>query len=239
MMHFPWTVFIAFSLAGILMVACYCTLFVTSPENVLVYQNLKEAANPVQSEEHSNTYVAKQKRIGIQKDILFTEGEGRLQFRLTSTHSELVLDHHDEQNEIMENLHNIKCIMQEELYYLLPTGQEAVKLLNSKVLIRNADQEKPESWIPISSPGIKPMQIIRYIEAEEASYYYQSGKFVADQVKIFRYEVPGHTLIEPMKNNDLIMKGTAQSIEFSIMDKEINFKANQFKASFFSSRRLL
>ena len=135
-------------------------------------------------------YTAKQHRSGIQKDILFNDKSDRLQVRLLCQDSVLVLDHHGRTTEIIEHMTDVKCYMQEELYYLLPDGREAKKQLNGRLLFNREDPTKESSWLSADASGLKPMQIIRYFEADTGAFYYKSDRFAADNAKIVRFSCP-------------------------------------------------
>lgn len=89
----------------------------------------------------------------------------------------------------------------------------------------------------------KPMQIIRHLKADAASYHYQKDLFVAENVQISRYLIPGSTLVETgVEDNKLLMTGLAKRVEFSLNGSDPNFKAYQLKSSFYpsnDSKRLL
>jgi hypothetical protein len=77
----------------------------------------------------------------------------------------------------------------------------------------------------------KPMQMIRYFEAEGATYSYKSGKFHAERVRIFRYQVPGHTLKTALEPFAPLMQGTCETLDFALRKGTPDFKASGFKAS--------
>lgn len=214
-------------------------LFITTEADIQAYQKLKEAANPKAMELQDAAYTAKQLRSKLLKEVLFTQGNDRLKLRLTGHDSSLIFDHFEGQTAIVERINDVKCWMQEELYFLLPDGREAVRQSNGKLLIRHADPKQEASWVQGDLKGMKPMQIIRYMEADAADYYYKTDKFVAEQVKLSRHIVPGHELITSVEGYKQIMKGVAQSIEFSLAGKDLNFKAIQLKAAFYGNGRSL
>lgn len=209
-------------------------LFNVSQKDYNAYRELVASANPVNSEAKVPPYTAKQKRKGVQKDILFTQGNDRLQLRVNSNEAVLVLDHQGESTEILEKMQDVKCLMQEELFYKLPDGREALKHSNGRLLIRGSDGKDPSNWTNPETHGVIPMQHMRFLEAESATYYYKSDRFVANQVKVTRFTVPGHQLIQNIEGLKPTMKGLAKSVEFSLADKELNFKAYQLKATFYS-----
>jgi hypothetical protein len=78
---------------------------------------------------------------------------------------------------------------------------------------------------------LMPFQIIRHIQAETATYYYQQEKLLGNNVKIWRYTIPGHELTQSQDQKSLMMSGTANSIEFAWVENNFRFSAKQFKAA--------
>lgn len=198
------------------------------------YRMLVESASTAKKDFLSLPYSAKQHRTNTQKDIFFNENNERLRMKLSCDDSVLVLDHHGETTEIIEHMKNVKCYMQEELYYLLPDGREAKRQPNGRFLIKREDPAKESSWISENTHGIKPMQIIRYFESDTGAFYYKTDRFVADNVKVTRFSTPGHILEDLSSNKKLLMSGNADSVEFSLLGKELNFKAYRLKAKLYT-----
>lgn len=185
-------------------------------------------------------YTAKQERQGIQKDMYFQKGTDRLHIQLISAQAQLVLDHQDMHTYVVEEMRQVKCWMQEELFYVLPDGKEAFLQPNGQLLLRASDEKNLQSWISLDTPGVQPRSIIRYIEADEALYHYKDDRFEAHQVKITRYSIPGHQLKAMNDQATLLMKGTAGEVEFSLKskDKDLNFKAYHLKANFYDAGKI-
>lgn len=205
------------------------TLTRVSPTEVAAYHKLTTKDGKTQT----TPYSSKQQRLKVQKDVLFAQGQDRLQLRLNAEDSQLVLDH-DKDTEIIEHMNGVTCMMQEQVYWVLPDGREATLQSNGKLLIRNADPEEEISWLPKEAKGLKPMQVIRYLEADTASNHYKKDLFVAENVRISSYAVPGHHLVDKIDTKKPLMKGTAQAVEFSLSGRDLNFKAHQLKATLFS-----
>lgn len=209
---------------------------IASSDNADAYHALVEAANPINSNFKVSPYKAHQKRRGIQKDIGWVQGSERLQIQLSSSASTLVLDNQESGLEILEKMQDVKCLMQEELYYLLPDGREAVRQPNGKVVVRNQDPDQESSQIDPAMPGILLRQRLRYLEADDATYFYNSDKFVADKVKIYRYDIPSHDIPKVIRDIKPVMSGTAESVVFSFSDRNVNFTAIKLKATFFEQK---
>lgn len=77
----------------------------------------------------------------------------------------------------------------------------------------------------------EPMQVIRYLEADEAIYRYKTDTFTAERVRISRYVVPGHELVENFEGVKPLMSGIAKKIEFSLSGEDLNFTAHGLKAT--------
>ena len=80
----------------------------------------------------------------------------------------------------------------------------------------------------------RPMQIIRQLKADSATYHYQKDLFIAENVQITRYLIPGSELVESLEGGKLLMTGLAKRVEFSLKGSEPNFKAHQLKSSIYS-----
>lgn len=209
--------------------------FVTAlnPETYAIYYELMVNAGVKKSDIKAAPYQVKQHRTKVQKDLLFTENENRMQLRLIADNSQMVLDHHDQATEIVEHMNQVVCHMQEELYYILPNGDEAIFSKNGKLILRNHDPKNAQSDISKDTPGIKPMQIVRLLEADVGTYYYKSDLFHAKNVKIQRFIMNGHEFTTSLPQTKKIMSGLADSAEFSLDGKNMNFKANKLKATFY------
>ncbi len=188
-----------------------------SEDNVQKYHQLIASANPINSNMKASPYTASQQRQGIQKDVYFFHDGQRLQTRLRSSDSTMVLDNQEEGLEIIEKMQNVKGAMQEELYYLLPDGREVVHLADGM------DLSGKDAWIP--------MQRVRYMEADFATYYYNSEKLMADGVKIYSYIMPSHKLPDSFNEAKPVMTGTARSIECSLAGRSMAFRADELQLS--------
>lgn len=205
-------------------------LTVPSQESSQEYRQLMEKARPAPKEIHEHHHLSSsQKHQQIQREIIWNNGEERLQALLSYDNSDFVFGHEGDRNEVIENMHRVSGYMQEELFYQLKDGREVVvqadhtwKLRNGDPYMLEANEEK--DW--------KPMQLIRYFEAEKASYHYRADLFIAHEVKLTRFKAPGHLLITTLKGYHPLMQGVAKSIEFSLASKKPNFTATSLKASF-------
>ena len=210
--------------ASILFVAGACVflipVFYYSDEDEKAYRQLVQQSNPINSNQSAAPYKATQHRERIQKDLLYSQGRERLQVRLNSQKADLIIHHKEDSNELIENMQGVTGCIQEELFYLLSDGSKAVKNSNGQFWIPSNDKNPSSSWVDPTDPELIPMQHIRYLEAATATYEYKTGQLIANQVKISRYTIPGHT-IPPFLKVSLThyqpqMSGVAQGIEFSL-----------------------
>ena len=87
--------------------------------------------------------------------------------------------------------------------------------------------------------GAKPMQRVRYLEAERACYNYNSHLFVAEDAKLWKYQLEGHTPPTKITHTNPLMRATAHSVEFTLKGEKLNFIAHQMKATMNSKERSL
>lgn len=75
----------------------------------------------------------------------------------------------------------------------------------------------------------KPIQVVRYMEADQADYFYKTEEFKASNVKMLRYTVAGHDLPTHFAGLKPTMRGTAESVQFFLSGSDLNFKADKLK----------
>lgn len=209
---------------------CYFLLFSNNEEDEQAYWALMEESDPSKSNASSTPYTATQERHNLHKHMWMNSSGENLQLSVRSENAELVLDRNDESTDVIEHMHKVQCYMQEELYYVLPDGSEAVRQKNGELVLRKENTNEVEIRTVLDNVIAMPMQIVRYMEADAASYYYKNDQLVAEQVTISRFALPGHELKESLENITPLMAGIAQSIEFTIDGNDPKFKAHQFKA---------
>jgi|GEM_PF-740407 len=76
-----------------------------------------------------------------------------------------------------------------------------------------------------------PLQQVRYIEADEGLYRYNTQQFEANTVSLSFLRLPGHTLTFNAGPKDAFLRGMAQNVSFIISDGIPQFQAKNFKAS--------
>ncbi|MCE5317432.1 MAG: hypothetical protein LLG04_08770, partial [Parachlamydia sp.] len=222
---------------GILVCAaawCASALFSSHDQDREAYRHLVEATTaPARYSTLENSTLIQQKRTGILKDIFYLQDHTRLSVHLTAANSTIELDQQKESPEIIEQLNEVTGFMQEELFYQLPDGREAFLQDNGRLLLRNGDPRKDKDWIEFPFTSLMPMQSMRYFEADHATYYYKSNHLLTQQVKVFRYVIPGHEPVSNVEGFKPVFTGVAQSAEIALADTQ--FKASELKATYFQA----
>ena len=74
-------------------------------------------------------------------------------------------------------------------------------------------------------------QEARLIKAKNGVYHYENQEFVAENVDLFLFELPGHSLPKiPLIKDKAYLTGIAKDVSFLFGGKTPKFQANQFKA---------
>ena len=191
-----------------------------------IYQELLESSSSKRAEEYSQ-----QRREKVCKEVWYQD-KTPLHMRIESDDSTLFFFHQNNQAKVVEQLGTTRCMMQEELYYLLPDGREAIPKEEGKLLIRGEDPSLEESWIASSLPGLTPMQLIRYFEADKACYNYATQLFLAEGVKLWQYRIEAHQLPSSLDAYTPLMSGTARRLEITLNEKKFDFQSDQMRATF-------
>ncbi len=76
----------------------------------------------------------------------------------------------------------------------------------------------------------QPMQLIRYMKAENATYNYNTQLFVAEDAHIWRFRIEGHEPVQSIVGLSPLMEGEAETVEFTIKGKQLDFSAHRFRA---------
>lgn len=223
--------FPAAALLATLLLLCglglYRSFFSFGPQDIKEYWQLMHSLDSTGENAAPDPYMAKQQHQNMHKDIWFNDKGQRLQMCLRSTDTELILEHHGNATEVVENMSNLQCYMQEELYYVLPDGREVVSQPDGHYALRH----EPTTVVAADLADLQPRQIIRFMEADAATYSYKGDRFTADHVHVSHFSAPGHQLIETVQGLKPLMSGLAQKVEFSLIGNELNFKAYQLKAT--------
>lgn len=227
---FSRTLWIALSFMGITLVLLYDNLGHYTDADKGIYDRLVKGEDV--EDKIAETQISKQRRTGLQKNIFFNDHHQRLEFRLKSASSELALEKTDSHIEVVEHLQDVVCWLQESVYFVLPDGRHAFSQADGRLLIKGKDPKDPSSWVLETDPGLIKEQMILILKAESATYHYKGEMFVAKNVKVSRYILPNHSLDEMPLLSQQITDGIASRVEFSLAGQGLDFKADNFKATF-------
>ena len=205
-------------------------------QDYIAYKELLESSNP--SKENHLTSISQQSRQGVCKQLWFNNKDP-IFCQIKSADSELSFYFEDNQIKVVEKMGVVHCIVQEERFYLLPDGREAIQQEDGRLLLRHASPDDPASWVDPSIPGLTPMQLIRYMQADKATYDYASQLFVAEDVKLWKYKLEGHEPPSALEQTDFLMSGTARSVEFAFKGEKFDLQAHSLKATFDPEREML
>ncbi len=211
-------------------------LFHQDENDRLVFAKLLASSNPENKD--SPISYAEQNRNKGSKQIWFQKKEEPISYRLVSEESALFFFSENNKIEVVEEMVDAKCVMQEELFYLLPDGREAVKKATGRLLLRHADPLQADSWINPDLPGLTPMQYVRYFEAETANFHYNSQLLVAEKVKLWKYRLEGHECPQTMSAACPLMSATAETVECTLRQEQLDFHAKRLKATFDTQEKL-
>lgn len=87
-------------------------------------------------------------------------------------------------------------------------------------------------WIQEKNTSAKEaLQQIRFVLAEEGLYHYRNQSFQAQDVLLSMYKIPGMVFPKSLESYSPFLRGTAESITFSLQNGAPKFEASKFKAS--------
>ncbi|SCA62589.1 Uncharacterized protein SCG7086_AB_00360 [Chlamydiales bacterium SCGC AG-110-P3] len=236
---FTRKVVLASTVLGLLAILLGIHLATVDQPDVTEYYELLASSQANRDRAAIAKFTGRQERKNIRKTILFSYPEGRRALRLASDESDLVFDIGAGDGEIVEHLRGVTCDMQEELYYQLSDGREALPQDGGRLLVRGGDTNDPSAWIDVASEGIIPMQRIRHVDADSATYYYKRDLFAAESVSLTRFFVGEHVLSEYWDDVSPTMQGLARAVQFSMAGNDPSFKAYHLKLTLFSKEGLL
>ena len=196
------------------------------------FQKLMRSSDPSR-DESAESYRAHQERQDVTKDIWYANNNKRLRIHLSSENSEIILQLHNEHSEVTEHMTDVRGIIQEELYYVLPDGKELLVDDEGKLLFRSPPEGSSGVWEGDIGKLI-PMQRVTTLVAAEASLNYRTQIFVAQTVDLTKYEVVGHELPDVLSGESPTMKGKAKVLELFMQDGEPAMRARQLKATLYS-----
>ncbi len=183
-------------------------------EDPLGYQEIMERANPAVSLESARSYRASQSRKGVQKRVWQVKGGLRLEARVDCDETDLVYEQEGEKQAIVEHMKGVVCVIQEEQFFADASGR--------RILAIEGFAGEPAK-----------RQTVRLVVADTAKYHYSSETLQADHVKMALYTIPGHELPGSLEGFKPSMEGEAETLNLTIIEKELKFKADKFKGSIF------
>jgi len=183
-------------------------VFPIQQKDFFLYEALTEQSNPDQEA----PVCTQQMRENVHKQI-WIQDQTPLYFSIQSKNSNLFFFKECSQIEIIEELEDVTCVLQEELFYRFADGTTSL-----------SPQEGAEPW-----------QKTRYLKAEQAHYNYQTHLFVADTVHLWEYQLAGHAPPSTFQGIDPQLEATAQSVEFILNAKELDFTAHKMHAIFYET----
>ena len=229
-LHFSKTLWLALSFVILAWAFFYFTLGHYSESDKIAYERLVSGEN--EEAILTEPQVSKQRRTGLQKNIFFNDNHQRLEFKMKSANSELALEKVGRHIEVVEHLQDVVCWLQESVYFVLPDGRQAHPQKDGRFLIKGELPDNPASWISEKNPGIVKEQMVLMLTAENATYHYKGGAFVAKNVKVLRYINQNRSLEEMTSDSRVITDGVASKVEFSLAGNGMDFTADNFKAKF-------
>jgi hypothetical protein len=207
--------------------------FHCGPDDVIAYNKLKESSEPTAAL-MNQAYTCKQYRELVNKTIFVSSPKERKGFRLESLKSELTFSQVSMKDvELKEEMQEVACLMQEELYYIIDEGQIATRHPNGRLMIKDSNKRQSgPSWIDEAAAQVKPMQNLRRIDADTATFNYKDNLFIANDVLLSRYIADSHHLDPDLSREETSMVGEAESISLSVTKTPVQFKAEKLKAVF-------
>lgn len=196
------------------------------------YQQLMQISRPIQPDNKKEGPPVKQQRVNTRKDFLLGDRESKPKFKITSEGSEIVFDNQDEQTEIKELMSHVTCLMQDELFYVLPDGREVKKSDNGRYILRDIPIGTVDPYVEVDESQLLPMQTVRYILADKASYHYKSDRFEGHRVDLLQMILPTHGLNGDLAGGKITMRGTADKVQFKLFSGTPQFRAERLKAKF-------
>lgn len=141
-----------------------------------------------------NDEKGRQVKKGILKELWVIKEGNPLHIRLKSDDALLTVERKHGKSEVVEEMKNLVCLMQEEVSSLENT------------------------------------QVVQKIVAAKAIYLYRSDSFLADNVLMTRYKIPGTTLPEDIVDQKPLFKGIASKVRFHIKTDGMEFQASNIQA---------
>ncbi len=219
------TLLVLFLMAGYLVISM---LFHVSEQDLQDYKLLPLNQD---TQEKNKGYSGRQERSGVRRDIWYSDAEQaqRLHFVILGKESQVLFDTESNKDQIIEEIQDVHCFMQEDLYYLLPDDQAIIRHANGEYFYSHSKQAMTPPDVPL-----RAMQHLRYLQADAATYSYTDNLFTAKTVALARYTLPSHTLKEDLTALTPELEGAAQTVQFSLEGSDLNFHAERLRVKIHS-----
>lgn len=198
------------------------------------YQALLLSTDPGQKMRQSALQVATQVRKGIEKNAWYSKEFERLQFYLTARESELTLLDKEGRSEIVEHLVDVQSAMQEEILYLTKDDRRGRRQHNGKIMVPGRKGAVSSQCFDERSDELKIAQVFRTIETPTATYDFQKNIFCTESVLLRRFREGGTELPRDTSCYHPLMQIDADTMEFSFLQQNPDFKAKHLKMKVFA-----
>ncbi len=210
-------------------------IFIPSAKDEQFYQQLTTSKQVIPLESNPSSTIRQSRQQNL-KNFIFDKNGERLQIILKSQQATLeIAQRLKNKTSIMERMQGVTCLMQEELFYLLPNKREIFKGSEQTLILKNG-KKLEKFFLNELKSNLIPMQKIRYLKADQATYFYDKEYLTANQVTIYHFTVPGHRVVNSIENLKPSMTGLAQTVHLFFNQKEQQFKAEGFKALFYQNQ---
>jgi hypothetical protein len=210
---------------------------VGSPDVALYYELLE--SSQASSRREQLELSGRQERQGVRKMVVMSKKTGRHMLRLFCEKSTLRFSLNSKGGDLVEEMDNVLCDQQEGLFYQFPGGKVLEKQANGRLLAVGGDEADQASWFDIDTPGLQPMQRVRHVDAEKATYYYKRDLLSAETVNLTRFTEVSHRMPDAWEVISPMMHGMAESVKFSMVGSDPSFKAYHLKLTLYSKEGLL
>lgn len=210
----------------------FCWMAAPSREDVEAYHRLLSVSKGAHAKgKERSPYAASQHRLGVKKEILVGDASCRRHLTIRSEKSTLTFDSSAQKTKIVEALEGLGCYLQEELYYRLEDGREAVKKEGGRLLLRGGNPDDESAWVG-ELEKVKPMQVIQCLFAKVGHYDYSEDLLRAEGATLKRYRLEGHefpsVIAEPP-----FMTATAEMVEFCLKGGGCQFNAKKLQGKLY------
>jgi hypothetical protein len=152
--------------------------------------------------------MTKQVRKDVMKRVyLVDHGGPRRLIEFRAKQSEVSVFMKKSQARLEETLYDVDGFMQQELFYVLPQGEE-VEIGKDGVLRCKEDKRA----VNVEKEKLKSMQRFRYFQAKRAVYNYENNTLIAYDARFWTYCVPGHKPIYDRAKYSPESTGTASAL---------------------------